>query len=238
MKLLKTILVEDDQEQINTTESFLKKYAEEYPEYSFDMHAYQSPIEFTETYKSDADLIFLDIRMPGLTGMEVARDIRKNDAHAILIFITSLAQYAIEGYSVQASDYLLKPITYPEFKLKLTKVLETYSPRNEFFFLFKTDEGMTRLNANDITYLESSIHTVIYHTVKGDEFKKHQSMKEAEEETKNLSSFFRINSGFIVNFAHVDALHNHMVVLKDGKELPISRARLKETSEAFLSYRP
>ena len=118
MDMIKVVILEDDREQAELTESFLKQYAQT-GNCLFDVKSFDSPLEFLETYRYDADLIFLDIRMPGMTGMDVAKEIRKKDDSVTLIFITSLTQYAIEGYSVNAEDYIIKPINYPEFQIKL-----------------------------------------------------------------------------------------------------------------------
>ena len=232
MNLIKAIIVEDDIEQTNCTKLFLENYAKENKQILFDIHIYHSPIEFIETYEYDADLLFLDIRMPGMSGMEVAKEIRKKDDSVTIIFITSLAQYAIEGYSVGAEDYILKPIQYEEFKIKMTRILSHISLRSSKYLTFITEESISKVSIDNIMYIETDIHRLIFHDNEGFTYIRHQSMKQCEEEFKN-TDFFRINSSFLVNFRYANRIENSDMILIDGSKLKISRPRLRQVIDRF-----
>ena len=126
--MLKIIILEDEKPQLDQLTGYLERYQAEHPEFAFTLEAYERGIALLDSYQRDADLIFLDIRVPDMPGMEVARHIRKVDGNVMIVFVTSLTQYALDGYSVQAFDYILKPIHYASFSAKLEKDAYAVSP--------------------------------------------------------------------------------------------------------------
>ena len=115
--MLKIILLEDDPKYAERVVALLTRYREEHSEpcASFTVQHYFDPIQFLTEYHCDTDLLLLDIQLPGMTGMDAAKKIRKIDPNVMIVFITSLTQYAIEGYSVNAFDYILKPLRSASF---------------------------------------------------------------------------------------------------------------------------
>ena len=106
MKEIQVAIVEDEEEAREKLLSFLKKLGEEEDLFS-KVSPFSSSIEFIETYKPQQQLLFFDIAMPEMTGMQLAHEIRKTDTKTALIFVTSLAQYAVESYDIGASNYML-----------------------------------------------------------------------------------------------------------------------------------
>ena len=118
--MLNIAIVEDEKEMSNCLRDYLIKFFNE-ENISIDVSIFDNGNIFLEKYKLNYNLIFLDIKMPSIDGMEVAQKIRKIDKNVMIIFVTSLAQYAIKGYEVNAFDYILKPIDYYNFKLKMSR---------------------------------------------------------------------------------------------------------------------
>lgn len=232
MENINVIILEDEIEYSKVTIEFLKRYQQENDAYSFSIREYQSPLEFLETYKYDADLIFLDIKMPGISGMSVAKEIRKKDSDVMLIFITSLSQFAIEGYSVSAEDYIVKPLVYSEFKLKLKKSLSHINLDKGKSVLFINGTNIQKLSISSITYIETDFHHLIYHDNEGFTYRKILSMKECEDEL-NDPSFLRINSSYMVNLKYCKEIENSDMILVDNTRLKISRPRLKQVQQIF-----
>lgn len=235
MDMIKVVILEDDREQAELTESFLKQYAQT-GNCLFDVKSFDSPLEFLETYRYDADLIFLDIRMPGMTGMDVAKEIRKKDDSVTLIFITSLTQYAIEGYSVNAEDYIIKPINYPEFQIKLNRCLSRITLKSSRTVTFINNDSITKLSIDSITYIETDFHRLVFHDNEGFTYVKHQSMKDCEEEFKN-TDFLRINSSYMVNLRYASNIQAGDMILNDGTRLKISRPRMNDVQKTFLEFK-
>lgn len=232
MKEIQVAIVEDEEEAREKLLSFLKKLEEE-EDLFFKVSPFSSSIEFIETYKPHYQLLFFDIAMPEMTGMQLAHEIRKTDTKTALIFVTSLAQYAVESYDVGASNYILKPLSYPEFKMKVMKVVLSLPNLERDALLILNKSGSYKVNLADILYCETSGHMIIYHTREG-EYPKRETMKEAEEALEK-KGFCRINSCYLVNFSYVASIDQKEAVLKSGTRLPISRPRYRKVLDTFRS---
>lgn len=166
--MLKIMILEDEKAQSDRLMQYLSNYRDEHSEFEYIAEIYDRGIAFLDAYKCDADLIFLDIRVPDLPGMEVAKRIRQADQNVMIIFVTNLTQYAIEGYSVEAFDYILKPIQYASFSAKLGRALRMLSYREpEISLTFREKEGGKRVPAGTITYVEVCVHDLLFHTGDG-----------------------------------------------------------------------
>lgn len=224
MQTIRIAIVEDELPQAETLRSYLERYKKEHPEYEFSIVHFSSSINFAETYKSNYDVLFLDIQMPGMTGMELAHELRKSDPSVMIIFVTSLAQFAIEGYEVQATDYMLKPVTYAEFQLKMARAFARLLAATDKAIVFNTKDGFCRVPLTDIIYTETDSHSIVYHTISGD-YRKHQSMKEAEKDLPE-AQFLRINSCYVVALNQIVGAEQRFAILKNGERLLISRPRM------------
>ena len=119
--MLKIAIVEDERECQEALIEHLRKYEKEKNE-AFIVRIFNDGIDILDDYSADYDLIFLDIHMKYQDGMTTAKRIREVDADAQIVFITALAQYAIEGYKVNALDFILKPVVYEQLAMTMDKV--------------------------------------------------------------------------------------------------------------------
>ena len=188
-----------------------------------------------EAEKYPPDICFMDIQMPHMNGMEVARKLRALDANVLLIFVTSLAQYAIQGYEVRAFDYVLKPLSYPDFMMKMSRVehqmrMDTDEPET----IISDANGKVKLVLKDILYIESEGHHLIYHTLGNKTYSVYARMNDAEKQYAS-HHFARCNSCYLVNLRYVRRVKGYTVSL-EGVDLQISQPRKKEFMQSFLSY--
>ena len=114
--MLKITICDDESTFLDNIEMFVKKYEKERGTQIF-LKKYLSGLDLEDSLNLKFDIVFLDINMPGINGMELAKGIRKKDEHTIIMFLTSLKEYVFEGYQVEASGYLTKPISYKRFSL-------------------------------------------------------------------------------------------------------------------------
>lgn len=230
--MIKIAIVEDEAMYAKQLEEFLHQYEAENHE-AFDITIYSDGDQIVNKYKSQFDIILMDVEMKFMDGMSAAEEIRKMDSEVVIIFITNMAQYAIRGYAVDALDYVLKPVSYFAFSQRLNRAIERMKKREAKVIMVNIKGGMVRINIANIYYIESQGHTLILHTILGD-YETTGKMKEMDEKLSGMN-FCRGNKGYLINLQHVDWIQDNCAVVK-GEELVLSRARKKEFMEALTRY--
>lgn len=225
-------IVEDKSEDRDILKGYLEKYTEKYG-FDFEIRMFQNPLPFLNGYKSEYDIIFMDVKMPYMSGFTAAKKLREIDGEVILFFTTTLAQYAIKGYEVEATDYLVKPFNYYDFSLKLSKAVEKLKKKGNDGILISTGSSYKKIPLTDIIYVEIANHICIYHTINGD-FKQYNTLKKLMESLPE-KSFARINGYSVVNLKYVTEVTGYTAVVKD-ETLDISHPRKKEFTNKFLNY--
>lgn len=229
---MRIVIVEDELDAKQRLQDCLERYAKEYGA-NFSVRWYTNGFDFLECWHQDADIVFMDVDMPGMNGIETARRMREADENVVLIFVTNLAQYAIEGYSVDALDYVLKPVDYFAFKLKIKKALRSVATSQERIIPVQSEGQTYYLKSSEIMYVEVEKHDLTYHTVNGD-FVCVGSLKNAEEALQERD-FYRCNYCYLVNLRHVSSVGGTEIQV--GKAtLQISRNRRKAFMEKLTEY--
>ncbi len=226
-------IVEDRSEDRDILQFFLSRYSEN-TAISFSCECFENAITFLSNYKPVYDIVFIDIKMPYMDGMEAAERLRKVDADVPLVFITNMSSEAVRGYSVNAVDFVVKPVQYPVFRAMLDKVLRVVQAKSKAVLL-KTKDGFVRVLADKIYCLDINGHLLKYRTEDG-EFSVWGTLK--EEMTKLPSEqFARANNYCIVNLKFVSKISDGEIVL-DGvsEKIPISRSKKSAFMDAFMAY--
>ena len=142
--MIRIIVLDDDYEAYNTLKIFIDQFSKE-NNIGFEINYFSNPLSFLDDY-TPADLILMDIDMPYLNGIETAEKLRSKDPNVLLIFITNYVQYAIKGYSVNAIDYVLKPVKYARFSSLMSRVLKMIiASKNDNIIIKTTDGTITHL---------------------------------------------------------------------------------------------
>lgn len=222
--MLKIAVVEDEQKEAQQLLSHLERYSGERGE-ELQCRWISSAVDFLESYQRQYDIVFMDIQMPGIDGMRAAERLRAIDSTVVLIFVTSLAQYAIQGYSVGALDYILKPVSYPALALKLQRAVSYCDQHRERAVVINTNDGMVRLSESQIRYVEIYDHHILYHTTQGN-YRAYGTLKQVEQVLPE-KGFFRCNNQCIVNLNCVTKIDGFNAIV-DGKTFTISRLRKKD----------
>lgn len=228
--MIRVAIIEDETIHAENLQAVLNRYAEENGK-SFDIKWYQSPLNFKDTYSCQFDMLFFDIKMPGIDGMQLAKKIREIDHNVVICFTTSLAQYAIEGYSVNAVDYILKPYSYEEFQLKMNRIFNKFLKEEKKYILCQKDRAKYKIPVDNIIYIDTNIHQVGVHT-EHESYTRYASMGEIEKELAGCG-FMKINSCYLVNTKAIQSVHRDECVMKNGTSLKISRSHYKEVSSLF-----
>lgn len=224
-KVISIAIVENQEEDKNVLESYIRKYQIDSSDYDFNITYFQSGILFVDKYKSNFDIVFMDIDMPQMDGLETAKKIREVDSKVLIIFITNLAQMAIKGYSVNAFDFVPKPVSYYEFSTMLTRALN----KNSF------DRKTVKIDALSIVYAEVINHSLIFYTQEGEEINTWDSLSNVYKQVKALG-FAKVNNSQIVNLRSVLLIDGFDITLKNSKHLFLSRKEKKEFYSTFVSF--
>ena len=222
-------IVEDDKKAAEQMAEHLRRYAEETGE-SIVSSTFDTALSFLDGYPAIYDVVFMDIELPDLNGIEAARRLRELDGDVFLIFVTNMAKYAINGYEVNALDYFLKPVFYSDLKMRMERIRQAKS-RDAYSFALPVQGGAHRFSADKVVYIESSGHNLTFHTVEGDYTMRGPSMRELEKQL-NAHGFARCNTCYIVNLRYCKAVDGFLANV-NGEELQISRSRKKEFMSAL-----
>lgn len=230
--MIRIAIVEDEQIYIDQLTGYIERYEKEAGE-EISITTFNDGDQIVNGYSGNYEIILMDIQMKFMDGMSAAEAIRKLDSEVIIMFTTNMANFAIRGYQVDALDYMVKPIEYFSFSQKLKKAIVKINNRNLHFIAVPVEDGMQKMEIENISYIESQRHVLIYH-YKGNYINSHGTMAELEE-TLAPYFFYRSNKGYLVNLKYVEGVKNGCCVI--GREqLVISRSRQKSFMEALVNY--
>ncbi len=225
-------IVDNDQDHVAQLQQYLEEYEKESGE-PLLVTAFSDGDNIVHSYRSQFDIILMDVEMRFMDGISAAEEIRKIDSEVVIVFVTDMPQYAVRGYSVEAFDYLLKPLSYFTLSKCLERAVSRAKSRISRAITINIKGGVARLDPRDVYYVESRGHSMIYHTASG-QYESTATMKETEERLAGMS-FFRTSKWYLVNLAHVEGYRDGCADLM-GKTLSVSRTRKKEFVEALMAY--
>lgn len=233
--MVKVAIIENEEKDARSLEEMVKKYTSENKGEEVSFTIFESGNSFLSSFqKGDYDILFMDIEMPGMNGMETSRRLREVDSSVILIFVTNLSQYAIQGFSVSALDFLVKPVLYSHLVQVLNRTKKILFQRKNHFLTLSSKEKTIILDISKIRYIEVFNHTLVFHTTEGNH-KITGSLAKIEEKLSRLG-FSRCNSCYLVNLKYVTSLNSTEVTLDNNEVLRMSQAKRKTFREDLVQY--
>ena len=199
----------------------------------YDIDTFSGGSSLYEAFlKSPFDLVFLDIEMPGIDGITLAKRLRAISENVHIVFLTSHIEYALEGYEVNALRYLVKPVDMN----KLGEVLKYVQDKknNSRQIMIREDGEDIVIDISDIIYMESMDKNVRIVTSKR-EYVTRYNISDYEEELKN-SGFLRIHRGYLISLSKVKKIVKNDVVMDGDISLPVSRSNIKTLKDALYAY--
>ena len=198
--------------------------------------AYSDGRKLLEAFdKNPYDVLFLDIEMPAMDGITLAKKLRERSDSIYIVFLTGHVEYALEGYEVNALRYLTKPVQEDKLREVLRFVMDQSTSKRQI--LIKVDGEETLINVTDIIYLEAQNQYVMLYTTGGEHLVRY-NISDFEEQLKN-DGFFRAHRGYLISLAKVKKLVKSEVLMESPGgdiSLPVSRSNVKPLKEALYAY--
>lgn len=228
---MKKIAICDDEEYVRQEIiGYVERYAEEHNA-EFITAVYSSSEALLEYLPADTSIVFLDIKMGKCTGMEAARILRQRGSNAYLIFVTSMVQYAIEGYEVHAFAFLEKPLQYSRFASVLAEALSR-EPRRTL--VLRRPNQVDSISIQTILYVETLDHTSIVVSETGAQ-EYTISLKKLQNELAPCG-FGLCHKSYLVNYNKISSVKADELLLVNGSSIPLSKHRRKVFLEQFTRY--
>ena len=194
--MIKVAVCEDEKLLFNELEKCVKEYVAK-NELGITVDWFPSAEEFLKCDVMQFDIVFMDIKMTGINGLEAARIIRERDNRIAIVFLTAFPDFALESYSVDASDYIVKPITMEKVDRALCKALGSIE-RKEQVLLIRFKGSVRKLFVMDIVYIEAYRHKRYYHLSDGTTEEDIGTLKEIINQDRK-KEFLLIQKGCMVN---------------------------------------
>lgn len=228
--IMRVAICDDDKVQLYMTKATVENA---YKSLDLRVDVYISGVKLLEVLDSvKYDLIILDIEMPELNGIDIAKKLRKIEDKTAIVFLTSHVEYALEGYEVNALRYLTKPANKEKISEIITYLIEQKKKNKKI--LLRNSENVEMVCVADIYYMEAQDQMIRVVTNKG-EYRNRYNLGDYEKEL-GAYGFFRIHRGYLINIGHVLRLTGRELVMEDKISLPVSRTKEAALKKALLHY--
>lgn len=227
-------IIEDSGQELSLLERYLQAYLSNRQVYRV-IDTYTSGDAFLENWPSKSyDLIFLDILMDGVSGIEVARKIRETDSECLLIFISSSKEYALQGFEVRAFDYLLKPLSEERFQ-KTMDLCQNELAKHIRYIEVKESRTLVKIPLNEIIYTDYYNHYIQIHT-SARLIRSYQQFDVFSPLLLCYPQFLCCYRNCIVNMDHVASVDKHDFIMENGERVPITRGNRNAIYQKYADY--
>lgn len=231
--MIRTLIVEDEPDEAQRLTDFVRRYGSAHAE-DFQITWIKSTMEMLSD-KGHYDLVLLDIDLPGINGMEAAQLMRVYDETTPIIFVTNLAKYAVKGYEVGATGFIVKPVTWGNLSMTLDRALRTIRQNTGRSVMVPTEDGMRVIAFSSIVYVEVTGHRLTYHLEDGERLEARGSLGQLEADLEG-APVVRVAKSFLANMDKVALVRSQDLQMVNGDLLHISRTRKREVMDAVTDY--
>ena len=229
---MRIAICEDNEIHRDILEHLLNRYFSERPIH-FELVPYQYGMNFLYDMEEGAyfDMAFLDIYMEDTMGNQIAHKLRAMGYQGEIVFLTASSDFAIEGYDVDASGYLLKPLDYGKLEMVMDRITRNIAPST---YQIRHRTTVTKLAYHEILYIESNNSKCILHTESGESYTVYKTLNTIEKELGDRR-FLRCHQSFLVNMDHIKQIGKQFL-LSNGAYVPIRQRGVKAVRQAYIDY--
>lgn len=227
-------ICDDDPQLCRLISQYMQQFQQDTGE-SITCMVFYSAEELLASQIDHIDLFLLDIAMGGMTGITAARQLRSRGNHSLLVFITSMTQFALEGYEVHAFGFLRKPLAYAAFQQVMTDAMQVLHRTRGYQLEVRCGATTQMLDTAEILYVESFGHNITLRQKHGQALQ--CSIPLSDLEAKLGPGFFRCHKSYLVNLMQITRIETDSILLCDGTTLPVSKYRRKDFLVAFARQR-
>lgn len=232
---MRIAIVEDDIQFAGTVEKVIRDFFAEKKE-AVEIRCIESTTLLWElNVQKDYDVYLLDVEMPGMNGLELARKVRFMDADARIIFLTSYEEYALRSIKVGAYYYILKESYQKELFMILERICREEDESREDYYIILTKSHGCKVLMDNILYLTKEKKYAFFQCLNGGVYTERDSLENIYQRLPQ-ERFIMIERGIIVNMKHIVQFARLEVTMRDGKTLPVGRSRLTEVREKLADY--
>ncbi len=231
--MYRTLVVEDEAAEAKRLTDLLARYGRAHKT-EFKVTWHSSAMEMLSD-KGRYDLCLLDIQMPGINGMEAAGLLRTYDEEIPIIFVTNLAKYAVKGYEVGATGFIVKPVTYGNLQLSLDRALRAVEKNAGRTLTVPTEDGVRVVPLRQVGWIEVMKHRLTYHIEGEKPLSARGSLVQVEEELAD-APMVRISKSCLVNMDQISVMRSQEMQMSDGEVLRISRTHKRAVTEKVTDY--
>lgn len=235
--MLRIGICDDDTTVLGALAKEVEVWAKEKTEiYSVELFPTAEAFLFAWEGRKDMDVLLLDIEMPGMDGMELARSLRKKGERVSIIFVTGNAEYALEGYDLEAVSYVVKPVKREKLWLALDRARERSESREAILVAVSAGE-VERVYLSDLCFLESQGHQTILRKRDGTSIVCKVNLRQLEQELeKKGEAFFKPHRSYLIHLGFVEKITKKDVRMEGGALIPIARGKWEALSQAYIKY--
>ena len=230
--MLKFAIVEDEDSAASKLTECIRRYCKSH-DISYDIERFVSAVDFLKNYRPVYDIVFFDIVLPYLNGIDAAKELRNLDDVVTIIFVTNMANLAVRGYEVAALDFVVKPVVYDSFAMKIERAVNAVKRRRRVDVSIPVYRNEKVVSESKIYYIEVTRHNLVYHTDEGDI--KARGTLGALEQQLEKENFVRCNSCYLVNMKYVTGVDGDDMIVA-GTRLKISRAKKKSVLHTLTNF--
>lgn len=231
---MRIAIIDDSPAEREQLSAYINEYFSSNPIYR-QIDIFESGEQFMERWQTGAyDLAFIDIYLTGMTGISVAEEIRKTDTECLLVFATNSADFAIKGFELRASDYLVKPFSYDKFKSSMD-YCETALQKRGRYIEVKESRTMVKIRLEDILFTDYFNHYIQIHT-KGRVIKSYMKFEVFSPLLLCYPQFLCCYRNCLVNMDKVVSLEKNDFIMESGERVPITRKNRQDIHQEFADY--